>query len=313
MTRPALTLLAALVLMPGAAFAQVTTAPAFDVASIRPAVPLQQQIVSGQLNVGATITDARVDLRAASLSDLILTAYRIKPFQVEGPDWIRSERFDLQATLPPGATKEQVPEMLQALLAERFHLKVRRENREHSVYALVVADGGHKLTVSAPPAADPGEPPPGARTVEVGGQQMHITQDGRSMSVIVADGVSMRAAQSADGTMQMALTNAPMDRLVDLLTPFLDKPVVEATGLTERYDYAVDLRREDMLLAAQAAARAAGVTLPTLPGAQPGHASDPGGSSVFSSVQKLGLRLDSRRMPLETIIVESAERLPTSN
>ena len=67
-----------------------------------------------------------------SLAELIPIAYNVKPFQVAGPDWMSSQRFDILARMPEGTTKEQVPEMLQALLAERFQLKIHRENREHN-------------------------------------------------------------------------------------------------------------------------------------------------------------------------------------
>jgi uncharacterized protein (TIGR03435 family) len=311
---PSVTLLVALVLATGTAWGQSTSAPAFDVASIRPAAPLQQQIASRQLRVGATITDARADLRSVSLAELVAMAYRIKPFQLSGPEWIKAERYDLQATLPPGTNKDQVPEMLQTLLAERFHLKIRREDREHSVYALVQGSDGHKLTASAPPAAQPAAPPEGARTLDLGGQQLHITGDNRSMAATGPDGASVRATQSSDGAMQMMLGNMTLGRLAETLTTFVDRPVVDQTGLEGGYDIPLQLRQEDVMAAVRNAAQQAGVAVPVLPGAPAaGQAADPAGSSIFASVRQLGLRLEPRRLPLETIVVESADKVPIAN
>jgi uncharacterized protein (TIGR03435 family) len=91
------------------------------------------------------IDKARVDFGGIALTDLIARAYKVKPYQVTGPEWMKS-RFDILAKMPDGATEEQVPEMLQTLLAERFKLKVHTDSKEFPVYALVVGKNGPKLT-----------------------------------------------------------------------------------------------------------------------------------------------------------------------
>ena len=164
---------AGLVLAAGAALAQTPApGPAFEVASVKPAAPLDRgQMLSGQMHVGMKIDAARVDIGGMSLADLIRVAYRVKPYQVSGPDWMASERFDVLAKLPEGASREQVPEMLQALLAERFKLTVHRESKEHAVYALVVGKNGPKLKESAPDADAPaGGDAPAALDVHVSGR-----------------------------------------------------------------------------------------------------------------------------------------------
>ena len=75
--------------------------------------------------------------------------YKVELYQISGPDWITTSRFDVQATLPAGATKAQIPEMLQALLADRFGLTLHREPKEQSVYALLIGKGGPKLKEGA--------------------------------------------------------------------------------------------------------------------------------------------------------------------
>ena len=73
---------------------------------------------AGKMHVGMKVDAARVDIGYLSLADLIMTAYKVKAHQVVGPDWMRTDRFDILAKMPEGATKEQVPEMLQGLLAD---------------------------------------------------------------------------------------------------------------------------------------------------------------------------------------------------
>src|SRR5580693_752688 len=151
---------AGLLLVAGAAFGQ-TPAPTleFEVASIKPAGTLDPaKMMSGEMHVGFKVEGARVDIGFLSLSDLIGIAYKVKSYQISGPDWMAAQRFDIMAKLPEGATKEQAPEMLQALLAERFKLTIHRSSKENQIYALVVGKNGPKLKESPPdepaPAAD---------------------------------------------------------------------------------------------------------------------------------------------------------------
>jgi uncharacterized protein (TIGR03435 family) len=75
------------------------------------------------------------------LKNYISRAYRVKVLQITGPDWLGGERFDIAAKLPDGATPAQIPEMLQGLLEERFHLTIHREMKESPVYALETMRG----------------------------------------------------------------------------------------------------------------------------------------------------------------------------
>ena len=111
-------LLASLFLVVAAAMAQAPAAAKlqFEVATIKPAAPLNPAMVaSGKLHVGMNVDAARVDIGFLSLNDLILLAYKVKQHQLVGPDWMKNQRFDILAKMPEGATKEQVPEMLQGL------------------------------------------------------------------------------------------------------------------------------------------------------------------------------------------------------
>jgi uncharacterized protein (TIGR03435 family) len=102
-------------------------------------------LFSGKAHIGVRIDKAYADFGAASLPELVSFAYRVKAFQVLGPDWMKDTRFDVLGKLPKGASTNSVPEMMQALLAERFHLRVHTDSKELSVYALVIGKGGSTL------------------------------------------------------------------------------------------------------------------------------------------------------------------------
>ena len=130
--------------------------PTFEVASVKAAAePVRQPMFCiGPCTFGErmTVTGTRVDIRYMSLFNLIVAAFRIQPHQLSGPDWMRSQRFDIAARIPAGISKNQLPEMLQSLLAGRFKLAVHHDRAEQPVYALVVAKGGPRLQQST---ADP--------------------------------------------------------------------------------------------------------------------------------------------------------------
>src|SRR5262249_30571243 len=146
----------------------------FEVASIKPAGPLEKMVASGQLHVGMHVDGARVDIGSMAVPDLIQIAYKVKRYQLQGAgaDGIGAQRWDILAKLPEGAKEDQVPEMLQALLADRFKLQIHRDTKEQSVYALVVGKGGHKMKDAAPdPEPKPEDPdapkPSGAPQVKM--------------------------------------------------------------------------------------------------------------------------------------------------
>jgi len=124
-------------------FAQVAAAPfAFEVASIKPAAPQPE----GMFRIGMGGDEGRITYTGVPLKLVMTRAYGVKQHQISGPSWLDSERFDINAKIPDGVSREQVPAMLQNLLAERFKMTIRRETKEQSVYALVVGKNGPKLT-----------------------------------------------------------------------------------------------------------------------------------------------------------------------
>jgi hypothetical protein len=123
---------AALVFFAITAFAQ---SPSFEAAVIKPSLPPEQQKI---FHNGVMIDKGRVDMGYQSLEDLIARAYRVSTFQISGPEWMKTTRFDVDAKLPADASDVHVPEMLQAMLAERFGMKAHREDRPTAVYNLIV-------------------------------------------------------------------------------------------------------------------------------------------------------------------------------
>src|SRR5580698_3764421 len=117
----------------------------FEVASVKSA--------SGQARPSVKVDAARVDIESLSLADLIRTAYRLKQYELVCPDWVETLKFDVQAKIPEGRSRDQMPEMLQSLLAARFKLVSHRASRELPVYALVVGTNGPKLKKAPPGAA----------------------------------------------------------------------------------------------------------------------------------------------------------------
>lgn len=293
-------------------------APTFEVASIKPAAPLDpSKLMSGKMHIGINIDGARVDIGNLTLMDLIAFAYTVKPYQISGLDWMGAQRFDVLAKLPEGASKDQVPEMLQALLAERFQLKLHRESKEQPVYALVVGRNGPKLKESPPDvdAPKPEGPAPAGRG------QVNISRDGKGMTVGGGPMGPVRMSMGQDGAMHLETTKATMAMFAEVLSRFVDRPVMDMTELKGTYQVALDLSMDDM----RNAAKAAGVMMGPggMPGPPPGGdagrgpaiaaGNDSAPSSIFANVQQLGLKLEPRKIPVSTLVIDHAEKMPTEN
>jgi len=264
---------------------------------------------------------ARVDLGFLSLSDLIRIAYKLKSYQLTGPDWLAAQRFDILAKMPPGAKEDQVPEMLQALLAERFKLTFHKEKKDQNVYALVVAKSGLKMKEADPdpePAKPAEPPPPGAEPTPPANNnnpqiKMSGSGDTRTITFGGQSGVGGAKMTMGPNGMHMEAEKMPMEGIVEMLSRMVDRPIVDETGLKGKYKMALDLTMADMM----AMARSAGAAVPGMGGGDSkgpaDAASDPGGGTVFTTVQNLGLKLEPRKAPLEYMIIDKVEKNPTEN
>jgi len=128
--------------------------PAFEVATIKPAAPLDQAKImaamqaGGKMPVGPNIGTSQAEYTFMDMKSLIARAYAVKPYQITGPDWLMTTRFDIVAKMPAGSSKDDEPKMLQSLLEDRFKLTTHRTTAEHPVLGLVVGKGGPKMKPS---------------------------------------------------------------------------------------------------------------------------------------------------------------------
>jgi len=301
---------ASLVFVTAAAWAQ--SGPTFEVASIKKAEPLSvNAAMAGKMNLGMTIDNAQVNVKSLSLSELMRVAYKVKSFQISGPDWLNAERYTITAKMPAGTNRDQVPEMLQALLADRFKLTFHRETREENVYALVVMKSGLKLQESsddAAPGSAPGGPAaPLAPTPTDGSAQVrvNVTSDAGGAVNTASPNGSMKMLPRENG-MRIQLTHMNAVGMVEMLGRFVERPVVDMTDLKGRYDFTLDVGFEDMLTLA----RAAGMAIPVQ---APQAAAEPGSSAVFTAIQQYGLKLEPRKAPIDLLVIDHVEKTPTEN
>jgi uncharacterized protein (TIGR03435 family) len=273
-------------------FAQTAPRPEFEVASIRSSAETPQ----GQVNVGLHIDGAQVRVASLTLRDYLGIAYRTKISNIFGPDWISSERFDIAATIPAGGKRAEVPEMLQALLADRFQLKMHREKREFAVYALVVGKSPLKLK-ETPPDADNAQ---ASAPIEVAGGG-----SAAGVSVNLGGGSSWSFVPN-----KFEAKKLTMEQFAANLERFADRPIVDMTGLKGQFDFAFDINPEDYRPMLIRSAISAGATLsPQALRLIEGTSS----ASLSDALQQVGLKLETRKAPLEVIVVDDALKTPTAN
>ncbi len=253
---------------------------------------------------------SRVDIRYMSVNQLILTAYRIKSYQLSGPDWTRTERFDIAAKMPDGASQDQIPEMLQALLAERFKLSIHRDKKELPVYALVVGKDGPKLQ------AGKGE---NIEIPNTAGSRALYTPEGDARMLPDNSFVSkggplgaMRGGIGSNGGMKFEFLNLTMPGLAELVGAHMDRPVVDQTGLPGGYYLTVvnpppsdDGGRKGS--EAPEGGRAGGGAPDAR--SRPSRFAD----ILIPTIEKAGLKLDKTKASIEMIVVDHLGKTPTEN
>lgn len=299
----------------------------FDVATVRPSAPLdpaklQADMQAGRMpRFGAYVEGLRAEYLYMTLQDLIASAYKVKDYQVTGPSWLKDQLFDIAAKMPEGSSKDDAPKMLQALLAERFHLKLHIDTQEHPVMGLIVGKGGPKMKESPTAAAplDMDAPlKPGEMKINTPDGPARMTR--RSGAMTMNMGVRGTYQVKMDGmTMHLDADMMTMAGFADMLTNMMQiggsgaKQVVDMTELKGSYQVSLEMSLADLV----ANARSQGMG-----GAGGGSAKDSGiveaadpsgGLSVYSSVEKLGLKLEPRKAKVEQVIVDSADKTPTEN
>ena len=271
--------------------------PRFEVASVKVcrADPSPAFVGGGSRN---TSSPGRLDLTCQTVTRLIQTAYLMyragrpnsAPFFLVpisgGPGWVDSDRYTIVAKAEtPQSQGMMMGPMLQALLEDRFHLKIHREQKEVPVYALTVAKGGHKLQATKEasctpfdPAQPPAPPSPGQRA---------------SCGVVMPD---------ANG--KLVTYGQTLAGLCLYFSGPLGRSVIDKTGLAGAFDIHLELSPRDLI--------------PAPPGPQ--VQTDPNATtpmpdplnSVRFALQKLGLQLESTKGPGEALIIDHVER-PSEN
>jgi uncharacterized protein (TIGR03435 family) len=196
-----------ILLVQSLAYSQVSSpSPVFEAASVKPGgtTPIPPPSERGVKSTGIMISEnpGRITYLNVTLIPVLTRAYQVKRRQLNGPAWLDSQKYDIVATIPKGASKEQIPAMLQNLLAERFKMTVHMENRQEKIYALVVGKNGPRIKESKDPGA-------------------------RGVSFDAKGHVQFFAYSVAD--------------FAEFLTNTLDRSVVDMTGLPGHYDFSTEL------------------------------------------------------------------------
>jgi uncharacterized protein (TIGR03435 family) len=254
--------------------------PAFEVASIK----RTPDNTGPGADFGAR-PGGRLNARNNPVANFITSAYGVPNYLlIGGPEWMRDDRYDLEARADGEPPRAEMMLMLQTLLADRFQLRVHRETREIPAYVLTVGRGGVKLTPSkdgtcaANDPAVPRNPPPPPAPGET-----RLPNCGNNL-------LSSRGATPPN--LRWTAVRIDMASLAGTLALYFRRPVVDRTGLTGFFDIQLELPP------LQPAVGDAGV--------------DPG-VSVFTVLQEqLGLRVEEGRGPVEVLVVDRLER-PTEN
>ena len=235
--------------------------PSFDVATVKPSDPNNQ-------GKGFGVRGRNFSTRNTSLVDLIEFAYDVHAKQIVGaPDWVDKDKYDIAAVPDKEGTPsyEQWKGMLQKLLAERFKLTFHKEKRELSVYVLTVGKGGPK----------------------------NITK-----SESTAPGFSI-PIHPAPGGIMMSMINATMTNFAvfGLQSGVLDRPVLDQTGLTDKFDFNVTWTPDDSQFGGH-------MKVPP---------SDNPAPNLFTAIQEqLGLKLEAVKAPADVMVIDHVEK-PSEN
>jgi uncharacterized protein (TIGR03435 family) len=257
--------------------------PQFEVASVRPvakeeiaAGPSQafRQILRENSQLGSIyMRGDLVSLTNLPLLDLIAIAYSVRTYQVSGPGWLSDLDFDIEAKVPVGTRKEDLNSMLQSLLEERFGLKAHRAVQTAQGFALVVGKDGVKLELATPPPAHV----EGLTDEERKARNQQITEEKMA---------AMRKRYQGGPPVESAWwPSITTEDMASRLVRFTKAPVVDDTGLTGKYSVLIEVS----------------------------PAPDVPGDTIFDAVEKMGLKLQPRKVTIETVVVEDVSKMPTEN
>lgn len=242
--------------------------PSFDVASVKVS-ELNGMGGEGSRKANLRAEPGSLSMRNLTFKSCVSWAYRLKDYQVTGPGWIDSERYDIVAKAAAPVKDDGLRKMLQTLLAERFKLACHRETRELPVYVLTVAKGGLKMKPSEGPGESSFQPVKGPNRLAV------------------------------------SLGHTSVAQFADLLSsgPLQGQPVLDETGLDGTYDFTIDVGR---YLDLSQGHEGDGVKSPM-------DRSTIENAVIMALREQLGLKVESKKHPIDMMVVDRAEKVPTEN
>ena len=275
-----------------AAFGQPASQPAFEVASVKPAAPQANGQNRLTMRGGPGSDDpSQISYTNVYLMSILRIAYGAYFYQIVGPSWLGVNGYDISAKLPPGTTKEQFNQMLINLLAERFHLTLHHESRDVQGYELLTGKNGSKLKESTAADSD------GVAATPSGPAKT----DAKGFPQLDHPGVAMTMKMEPNAKMPSVLMTfqaQPLAGLLRTLGEELGRPVVDKTGLVGKYDFTLEFAPETRTPSTQASA-------------EPPDQSGPG--ILTATQEQLGLKLESRKVPFDMLIIDSVDKVPTAN
>jgi uncharacterized protein (TIGR03435 family) len=235
------------------------------------------KIVNPRLLKAQFLPGGRVDVQGMPLKTMIAAVNRLSEDMVTGPAWLASERYDIVAKAVPTSTEDQLFEMVRTMLAERFKMVAHTEKKVEEVYALAVGKKGFTIAPRTGPAAtDPAAPRDGDCLAKPGPAGL-VHRECRGVSMARLAGMLPRMAPNY---------------LEGML-------VIDQTGLDGVFDFQIDWMGRGVYNAALA--NTSGGSAGDMP------------VSLFDAVEKLGLKLDNRKLPVDTMVVDSILRTPVEN
>ena len=255
----------------------------FEVASVRRAeIPPNVYGVPVFPTTGGvgTSSPGRISYRGTWLKPLIAEAFGVRSDQITGPAWLNTERYDIVANIPQGATRDDFKLMLADLLRDRFRLRFHMDSRIRPIYVLRARNNGPTLTPTERRADDATDP-------SVGG----VDAEG---CPIVSPNYKGMVSRPVPGVMCWTARDVALADLARLLEQPAGRPIVDETGLTGRYDFKIRYQ----FLGRGANTGAAADRAPT----------------VFTAVEEqLGLKLEPTTRSFPELIIDEIEREPTGN
>ena len=279
--------------------AQGPDPPRFEAASVKLSPPIDQTKPPSFECTGGpgTVDPGLFACSYTTLQRLIIEAYDLRSFQV--PDTAPRERsfYDISARVPPGTTRAQFQLMKQNLLADRFKLVFHYDKKDAQVYDLIVVKSGSKMKASPPDVpTQPGKPATSRERDEYGFPLPPADYRGTTMSYGAGSGIAHWVARGAT-----------MERIVNLLSTVLKRPVTDLTGLQGTYDFTLNFSSASLGLESTPPPNAAKQ-------ARGGTASADDAPTLFAVLQdQLGLKLETKKGFIDIFVVDHAEKMPVEN